>query len=158
MAFRDLVPWGWGRHGIPVHRGRSFGSTGFDDLFEQLLEDFWVPSGPEFAAVAPRVDVAETDSHYQVTAELPGVDEKDVKVSLAEGVLTLEGERKAEQTDDRRGYHRRERTHGSFQRVIRLPGEVDADGVSASFKQGVLTVTLPKAAVARARRVEVTTG
>jgi HSP20 family protein len=105
----------------------------------------------------PRMDLVETDKDIQVTAELPGMDEKDVEVTLTGDTLTLKGEKKSESEEKGKNVHRMERTHGAFQRTIVLPAEVQADKVEAAFKKGVLTVTLPKtpAAQAGARRIEV---
>ena len=107
--------------------------------------------------MAPRVDVKETDKAVEVHAELPGVDEKDVDVSLAEGVLTIRGEKKQEREEKEKAYYLMKRGYGAFLRQIPLPFEVDEDKVEARFDKGVLTVVLPKspAAEARTRKIEV---
>jgi HSP20 family protein len=103
------------------------------------------------------VDVAETEKEYRVTAELPGIDERDVEVLLQDGVLTLRGEKKLE-TETRNHYS--ERFYGRFERQIALDGDVDHDDVTAAFKNGVLTVTVPKSAraVERAKRIPINAG
>ncbi len=123
-----------------------------DRLFSDMLESFGMPTpwgrtelGLE--SVWPAVNVAETDKDVVVTAELPGLDSKDVTLELEDNVLSLSGEMKneSESEDEDRRWTRVERTSGSFRREIELPDEIDADKVKATFERGVLTVTLPKA-------------
>lgn len=121
---------------------------------ERLLEDLWRGAGqPE--GFSPRIDVVESEAEYLVTAEVPGLDEKDLQIEVHGDVLTLSGEKRAEHEGERKGWRWSERSFGSFRRAIRLPVEVEADKASASFKNGVLTVTLPKAAAARVRQITV---
>jgi HSP20 family protein len=94
--------------------------------------------------VAPAVDIVEKDNAYEVTTELPGLDEKDVEVKLADGNLTIKGEKEEEKEEKKKDYYLRERHFGAFERTFRVPTGVDVDKVEASFKKGVLTVTLPK--------------
>jgi len=101
-----------------------------------------------FAAI-PAVDVAETDKAYEITAELPGLDEKNVEVKVANGILTIKGEKQEEKEEKKKDYYMRERTFGSFQRSFEVPEGVDGDKIEASFKKGVLSVTLPKSAEAQ---------
>jgi len=121
----------------------------------RLFEQFWrEPMLPAFFEESwdrftPRVDVEETDEEVRVTAELPGLEEKDFELHLGEDELVLSGEKQVEHDDRRRG--RWERSYGRFYRSIPLPCEVDGERASARFKNGVLTVTLPKAPEARAR-------
>ena len=96
----------------------------------------------------PKVDVSETEKEVKVVAELPGMDEKDIQLSLEHDTLVISGEKKSESEDKGKNFHRVERSFGSFSRVIALPSEVEADKVEAEFKKGVLTVTLPKPASA----------
>ena len=103
------------------------------------------------SALAPRVDVSEDDDAYEITAELPGVEEKDIEITLKENLLTLHGEQKAEREEKKKDYHMTERRHGSFTRSFRLPDNVDADNIKAEFDKGVLTLTLPKSAEAKAK-------
>lgn len=126
----------------------------FDRFFAgSPFEPFDWPS--TLASFRPRVDVSETDTEMVVSAELPGVDEKDIDVSINDHVLTISGERHEEKEDSDRDWYRREQAYGSFHRSIALPAEIDVDKVSASFKRGVLTVTLPKAESSRRKRIEV---
>lgn len=103
--------------------------------------------GYDFAA--PQVDVTESDKGYEIVAELPGLDQKDVELELKEDVLTLSGEKKEEQEKEEKDYHLTERRFGSFRRSFRLPSEVDQNKVSADFKNGVLTIAMPKTAKAQ---------
>jgi len=93
---------------------------------------------------APAVDIAEKPNAYEVTAELPGLDEKNVEVTLVNGALTIKGEKHEEKEEKRKDYYLKERRFGSFERRFAVPEGVDAEKIEASFKNGVLTVTLPK--------------
>jgi HSP20 family protein len=95
-------------------------------------------------AMMPAVDVSETEKAYEITADLPGIDEKNVEVKLANGVLTITGEKQDEKEEKKKDYYMRERSFGSFQRNFQVPEGVDVDKIEANFKKGVLSVTLPK--------------
>ncbi len=103
----------------------------------------------ERAAPMPKLDVTETDEEVQVTAELPGMEEKDIEVSLADNVLTLSGEKKHEKEEKQKNYYRMERSFGKFERRIPLPAEIQSEKIEATFKKGVLTVKLPKSEKAK---------
>jgi HSP20 family protein len=92
----------------------------------------------------PAVDVVEKENEYQITAELPGLDEKDIEVNIADDVLSIRGEKKEGREEKAKNYHLSERRYGSFQRTFQLPSGIDADKIAAAFQKGVLTVTLPK--------------
>lgn len=119
-----------------------------DSVFDNFLRGFsFAPAVKEFTSsdfLAPNLDIAETDREYQVSLELPGVDENDVDISLSGNILTIKGEKKAEEKKDGKNYHRVERSYGSFQRSLTLPDEVNADKITATFQQGVLHLTVPK--------------
>jgi HSP20 family protein len=120
-----------------------------DPIFDALWGRFSLPASGVCApnAIAPRVDFSETEDEIRVAAELPGLDEKDIEVTLDDGVLTIRGERKdeREEEDADKGYRRHLETfRGHFHRIIRLATEVDEEAVKATYKAGVLTVTLPK--------------
>jgi len=100
--------------------------------------------GSRLSSFVPAVNVSETGRELQITAELPGLDEQDVEVTLNRDSLTIRGEKRNEFEDKGRDYYRMERSYGSFHRTIPLPGEVDTEKVDARFNKGVLTVTLPK--------------
>src|SRR5689334_11049924 len=131
----------------------------------RLFEDFWrgadVPSpfgaSAEWAAFNPRIDIEERDGELQVTAELPGMEQKDFDLSLAGDTLILRGEKREEREDKAGGWH--ERSYGRFERAIPLPAEVDTQHASAEFKNGVLRVHLPKSPEAReqSKRIPVST-
>ena len=97
-----------------------------------------------FTGSAPAVDLVEKENAYEMSAELPGLDDKDVRLSLKDDVLTLTGEKKEQTEEKKQGYHFSERRFGSFRRSFRLPDDVDQDKVEANFRKGVLTITLPK--------------
>jgi HSP20 family protein len=92
----------------------------------------------------PRVDISEDENNIYVTAEIPGVDKKDVKVTLQDNILTIEGEKKSEVKDEKKNYYRIERTYGSFCRSLTLPAEVDPDKVKAKFEDGLLKIEAVK--------------
>jgi HSP20 family protein len=131
----------------------------FSDGFETLslkpfteLENLWsARSG--FAPLA--VDVSETDKAYVVTAELPGVDEMNIEVNVQDGVLTIKGEKKQEREEKSKNRYLSERSFGAFQRMFGLPKGTDESKVEASFHNGVLTVSIPKAAQPAARKIEI---
>jgi len=107
---------------------------------------------------APSVDVSETDAAYQIKAEIPDVKKEDMKVTLEDGVLTIQGERKQEREETGRKYHRVERSYGSFARSFTLPELVDEEKVKADFKDGILTLQLPKSEKAKPKSIEVKVG
>ncbi|MBP7276049.1 MAG: Hsp20/alpha crystallin family protein [Kiritimatiellae bacterium] len=131
-----------------------------NDLIERFFQDweapFDVPAPAPGAGMmgfnSPAVDVTETDDELQVTADLPGLSEKDVEVSLDEQSLVLRGEKRVDREEKKRNWHISERSYGSFQRAIPLPSGLDTARIKASFKNGVLTVRLPKTQEAKARR------
>ncbi|HEV8537710.1 MAG TPA: Hsp20/alpha crystallin family protein [Bacteroidota bacterium] len=103
----------------------------------------------------PAVDVVENANHYLVKAELPGVDKKDVKITIQNDVLIVRGEKKKESEKKDENYHRVERSYGVFQRSFTLPTSVKSEAIEASYDQGVLTITLPKAEEAKPKEIEV---
>ena len=105
----------------------------------------------------PRVDISETDDDLVISAEIPGMKKKDLNVSIEKGVLTLKGERKHEEEEKEKNYHRMERSHGSFQRSFRIPPSVDTNKVHASYKDGVLKVTLTKLEETKPKEIPVHT-
>ena len=97
----------------------------------------------------PAVDITQTDKGYEITAELPGMEDKDIEVKLANGVLTIRGEKRDEKEEKNKDYYVRERSFGSFERSFQVPENIDTDKINAGFKKGVLTITLPKSAEAQ---------
>jgi HSP20 family protein len=92
----------------------------------------------------PAVDITEKDKSYEITAEVPGMDQKDIEVKLSNGSLIIKGEKQEDKEEKRKGYHLSERHYGSFERVFNLPKGIDADKIDASFSKGVLCISLPK--------------
>jgi HSP20 family protein len=145
MAINDLVPWKWGEKRVPVRRELGDPFYALHREFDQMFDDFFGGGFIDRAgAFNPRVDVTENDHEINVTAELPGLDQNNIEISLSGDVLTLSGEKKAEKEDQGENYYRLERSFGSFRGSIPLPVGVEADKVEATFKSGVLHVTLPK--------------
>jgi HSP20 family protein len=146
-----------------------FGSlrTEMDRLFDSFLGG-GLPTFPSVftgglgrgSMLVPNMDVKETDKEIIIEAELPGMQEKDVSLTLQEGVLTVQGEKNVEHDETKENYHMMERRYGSFQRSLRLPDTVDENKVEARFENGVLRVTLPKRpeAAREHRRIEIKTG
>ncbi|MFO0989283.1 MAG: Hsp20/alpha crystallin family protein [Alphaproteobacteria bacterium] len=133
----------------------------FDRMFENMMRGWPMPwrdaprldlGGFDFA---PRVETAETDTAYEVTAELPGCDEKDIKISLDDNVLSISGEKKAEREEKKKDYVMTERSYGSFKRAFTLPDNVDAEKIAAKFDKGVLKVTLPKKTSSASKQREI---
>jgi HSP20 family protein len=104
---------------------------------------------------APRVDIAETDKEFSIKAEIPEVKKEDVKVSVDNGVLTIKGERKQEKEEKNKKFHRVERLYGSFTRSFTLPDNVDENKIEASFKDGMLNLTIPKTAKTKPKAIDV---
>jgi HSP20 family protein len=142
----------------------SFGNDPFSTMrreMERLFGEFQgVRGGLYDIGFAPAVNMRQTDKGIEVTAELPGIDEKNVDVSLADNVLTIRGEKKEEREQNDSGWQVSERSFGTFVRNVSLPIEVDEDKVSAQFKNGVLTIVLPAAADAerKAKKIAVKSG
>ena len=134
--------------------------TRFQEEMNDLLGGFfrdWARPGltSAYGGWWPSIDVSEQDDRISVKAELPGVKSEDVEVSVHDGMLTIEGEKKEECDDKGEGHYHCERRYGAFRRDIQLPSGVDTDKVEATCRDGVLTVTVPKTEQAKARRIEV---
>ncbi len=147
MALTDLIPWGRNRSLAPTRFSED--SDPFLSLhrdMNRVLDEFTrgfgvaAPSRSDWSAAWPHVEVNESDTEVKVAAELPGMEQKDIEVSLQDGMLMLKGEKKSESE----GALYSERWHGQFQRSLQLGPDVDPDKVDASFKNGVLTVTMAK--------------
>ncbi|MGB9691812.1 MAG: Hsp20/alpha crystallin family protein [Candidatus Sumerlaeaceae bacterium] len=184
MKFDKLVPWNWfkreeEREGslLPVRRDfdvalpESFArlQREIDRIFDEFARDFALPLARwdrVFAPVAraaewfkPNVEISATDKEYTVNVELPGVNEKDINVEVSNDTLRISGEKKQEQEEKGKGYYRSERAYGSFERLLTLPEDADADNITAKFKNGVLTVAIPRKVQAQpeAKKIEVKT-
>lgn len=130
-----------------------FGASSPLMQMERLLDDMFAGFGlpthlamPAVSTFAPKLDVSETDKAFAITAELPGLTEQDINVEVNGDVLTLSGEKRSEHEDNAKGVYRMERSYGRFQRQFTIPANVDAAKVDATFKNGVLHITLPKTA------------
>ena len=121
----------------------------FQDTVNRLLSE------PATRPWSPAVDIFETENELLLRADLPGLDIKDVDIEVENGTLSLRGERKYQNESKEGGFHRIERSYGSFARYFTMPDTVDTDSVKADYKQGVLTVTLPKKEVAKPRQIKV---
>ena len=170
MAFRDLIPWSREENRLPVPIGteperderRPLLSLHreVNRLFDDVFRGLDLPGFGRFGLTFdwPRVELSETDREIRITAELPGLEEKDIEILVEDGVLTLRGEKKSETEDRERGYS--ERGYGRFERRIGLPRGVEPDKASAAFRNGVLTVTLSRSAeaIGNVRRIPINGG
>jgi len=124
---------------------------------DRLFRDFSGGTEPFFSRAFPAVNITEDAENFYVRGELPGIKAEDLDVSVVEGGLLIRGERKLATEDEQANYHRREREPGFFRRMIALPARVDSTKVSAKVKNGVFTITLPKAEEAKPRKISVKT-
>lgn len=155
----DLIPRLYRRSALSSLRDVRSADRIFDDLWRGFaLGPSWSMDARR-GEFAPRVNIRETDEELILTAELAGVEEKDFEVVLEDDVLILKGEKRDQRESDLRGYHRVEILSGSFERRFALPFEADPEAVKAAYKNGVLTVTVPKPSEARpqVRQIEITT-
>lgn len=132
--------------------------TPFDRLFTEAFNDFLAPIATEEVSnrrFLPAVDIRETSEALSLYVELPGLTKEDVQITLENNVLTLSGERKFEKDTKEENYHRMERAYGTFTRSFTLPANVQTDKVDASFKDGVLTVSLPKSDQSKPRKIAI---
>jgi HSP20 family protein len=175
MNIRDLIPWSQGRRepwsqnrrDVAVRReGDGDPVQALQQSIDRVFDDFWrtfnLPmlgdwDGGVASAVVPQVDVRETDQEVELVAELPGMDEGDVDVSVSQGMLTIRGEKKSEREEEDEGYVLRERSFGRVERIVPLPEGLDVDSAQATFRNGVLTVKIPKTAETQraAKRISV---
>jgi HSP20 family protein len=163
MQIRDLIPWNNNKGGALAKREEDNPVFSLQRDINRIFEDFWKRFDQPFGTLGhwdaggPRTEIAETDNALEVSVELPGINGKDVDISLTDNALTIKGEKKSERDDTKKGYHLSERSYGSFYRSIPLPSGVDTDKANAEFKNGVLTVTLPKTqeALSRVKKIEV---
>lgn len=162
MALKELVPWRWGglrrweeedqpfhafhREMENLHREMN---RVFDEMWRGTSRPSLVSEAPSFGEVMPHVDETEDDKAYHVAVELPGMDEKNIDVSLSDGLLIIRGEKKQEEEQKGKDFYRKERSFGSFRRVLPIPGEVDESKIEASFRKGILHIDLPKSAEAQ---------
>lgn len=159
MAQHSLAPWRRSALSPSPFAGSPWGRL--QDQFNRLFEDFWrdFDEGEPLPAayVTPQMDVTEEDDAWRIAAEIPGVDEKDIELTVSDGVLTLAGEKKVDSEKKEKNWHMHERAYGSFRRSLRLPPGADLDKISAKFQNGVLEITVPKRPEAKqsARKIEI---
>ncbi|NCC77167.1 Hsp20/alpha crystallin family protein [Desulfobulbus propionicus] len=188
MELKKLAPWNWFKneeeidHTVPVKHGDKrplYPSRqhepmlqihrDIDHLFDQFFRGWGFPRMGDFGNFAefagdvlfkPKVDLSAADNEYLLTVEIPGVNEKDVSVDISNNTMTIKGEKKQEKEDKEKNYYRIERSYGAFQRVLSLPDDVDQDNIKASFKNGVLSITMPRKALpaGEVKQVEITAG
>jgi HSP20 family protein len=186
MDIKKLAPWNWFKKEeeeaakvVPVHGRTPAREYGYghdhpvtrihreiDRIFDSAFRDFGLsPFGSERSIfpgsideiLKPTVDIGATDDAYTISVEIPGVDEKDVRLELSGSALTIRGEKRQEKEDKNKNFYRVERAYGAFQRVLSLPEDVDQDDIRATFRKGILTITVPRKAALKAdvRRIEI---
>ena len=124
---------------------------------DRVFEDFggWRFGRADLPAFSPSMEVAETEKTIEITTELPGIEEKDVEISVSDGVLSIRGEKKAEREEKNKSYRLVERSYGSFQRSLALPPGIDTDSIKANMSKGVLKITLPKPTTSQAQKIQI---
>lgn len=184
MNFKKFVPWNWFKNEeesggqVPVQQTgleksqRSLsGPLGqlhqeMDQLFDNFFEGFgWSPSRKEGlfpssltdGLLKPTVDIGASEKEYEISIEVPGVEQDDIKLEILNNTLTLCGEKKQEIEEKEKEYYRMERSYGSFQRVLAIPEDADEDEINAVFKNGVLKITMPRKQLqhSRTKRIEI---
>ncbi len=172
-----LTPWNWFKkeeeQSLPVRNQNREASSNnpldrlhrdVDQLFNEFFQDF--PMSPFrreksrswSSMILPQVDIGEGKKQYTITVEVPGVDQKDIDITLEDGTLMIRGEKRTEQEDRDKQFHRIERSYGSFQRLLSLPTDADENTIAAKFRNGVLTITIDKDPQAKplARNITIT--
>ena len=161
MDIKNIVPWS--RKSLQVRRDEEDPFVALQNQVNQVFDHFFNGfalsplwgSDLRTGAFNPRLDFTETDKEYRITVELPGLDEKDVDLSLANNILTIKGEKKQEKEEKRKDFYRMERAYGTFSRSIPVPDGVDIEKVDASFKKGLLVISLPKSEDAQKERKKI---
>ena len=155
--FGTLVPWRQ-RSLFPTTDRFSRLVNRMEGEMEDLLDRFWVPEeGPLARSFSPTVDLVEAENQFEVTVDLPGLKPEEVEVELKNGDLWIAGKREEEKEDKGKTYHRIERRHGEFRRVLPLPATINAEKIEAKFDNGVLKIIVPKTEEAKAKHIEVKT-
>ena len=167
MQIKDLLPWarkGEAPEGKPAETNAI---AALQREMNQVFENFWSRFGKSFGALdwpwgqsEAKSDVVQTDNAVEISIELPGMEMKDVEVSVGDDVLTVKGEKRIERQEEKKGYYLSERSYGAIYRAIPLPPGVDGSKAEATFRNGVLTIRLPQTpeAQAKVRRIEVKAG
>lgn len=139
----DLIKW----------RPTSLFSSTLENLFDDYFPSVSSMFGDE--RMSPDIEIKETDEKLIVRAELPGMTRDDISVELNDSILTLSGEKKIEKTEEKEKFHRTEISYGSFRRSFQVPMEVDAENIDANFKDGILTIDIPKVETSKPQKIEV---
>ena len=175
MDIKKLAPWNWFKKeeeqshaDLPIKRDDRLTQyvtdnsnplirlhREMDRLFDSTFRGFGqLPATTEFSVpfttaglLKPRVDIGATTKEYSITVEVPGINEKDVKVEISGNTMTIRGEKKQEKEEKEKDYYKIERSYGAFQRILSLPEDADQDNIKASFKNGVLTIKMPRKAL-----------
>jgi len=174
MELKRLAPWNWFKkeeeinHPIPVKHDKNIAyperrydpmlrlHRDIDHLFNRFFQGFPAPLSMGWPSAAPfegpgllrpKVDLSASEQEYLLTVEIPGVSEQEIRLDISGSTMTIQGEKKQEKEEKEKDYYRIERSYGSFQRVLSLPEDVEQEGVKASFKDGVLSVTMPRKAL-----------
>ena len=145
----DLIPWRPERGLASLRREMNWLFRRFFEEEEEWPIETWKGKW------APALDVEETEDEIMVKAEIPGVDPKDIELTIAGDCLRIRGEKKQEKEEKKKNYHRIERNYGAFQRSVRLPAEIDSEKAKADYKKGVLHITLPKVEKARSKEIKI---
>jgi HSP20 family protein len=155
MNTNEVAPVKPSNGGNLARRAKPFSvlQSEIDRVFDNFIP--WRGSF-EPMAFSPSMEVTETDKSIEITTELPGLDEKDIDISLADDILTIRGEKKAEKEEKKKNYRLVERSYGAFERSLALPPGINADAIKASMSKGVLKLVLPKPAETQARKVKIT--
>ena len=155
MNLKSLIPVGRQRNVARADNPFVSLQSEIDRLFDDFTRGFPSLGNGMTNVTLPTMDVSETDKEIEITAELPGLEEKDVQIIVSDNVLTIRGEKKAEKEQKDQNYRLVERSYGSFERSLELPDGVNPDAITASIDKGVLKVVVPKPAPAQVKKIEV---
>src|SRR3977135_171838 len=148
------------RHRVPFREAGAlmrpdFGLFGLHREIDRLFSEFAQGMGPNGANIVPNIEISETDKAIEVTAEMPGLERKDVEISVDDDTLTIRGEKKVEETQKDKNVQLSERCYGVFVRVLQLPPGIDPASVQATMSNGILKLTIPKPAKSEPKKIEV---
>lgn len=152
MATNEMTP-ARVEGGRPVRRSSPFNLL--QSEIDRVFDSFTNWRGVDVLPFTPSMEVTETDKTIEISTELPGIDEKDVEISISNDILTIRGEKKAEREEKQKAYRLIERSYGAFERSLALPPGINADAIKANMSKGVLKLTLPKPEAAQARKVQI---
>jgi HSP20 family protein len=151
MRLKSLVPF---REGGALMRP-DFGLFGLHREIDRLFSEFAQGIGPSGMSIIPNIEISDTDKEIEVSAEMPGLERKDVEISIEDDTLTIRGEKKVEENQKDKNVQLSERSYGVFYRVLQLPPGIDPSSVQATMSNGILKVTIPKPAKSQPKKIEV---